>query len=883
MKKRLAPYNIPEPILSRWDEQFNGRLLPLQYRAIEDYRLLEGESVLISAPTSSGKTFCGEMALVRAVLQRKKGIFLVPLKAVAEEKYNRFRECYGEAGLKVVIGSRDHPEFDCDIENGRFDLAVMVYEKFNSLLLTNFDLMAQVGTVVIDELQMLEEENRGPRLELALTKMLYGCGRGRFQSQIIGLSSALGEAEDLAGWLGCRLLLDKVRPVELRRGVAVSGSFHYRCHNSGASGEEQIREGEDNNGTLFENLREGLDNGRQVLVFLKSRLETARAARQFAQYAGLEPREDCREFFDTQLEGQEESSLLANLKSLLNCGLAFHNADLTIDQRAVVEAGYRTGLIRVIFATTTLATGINLPAETVFIDAQKYRLQEYSGRPGLEPLSWSEYESMSGRAGRVGMMGNDRSAGRAILLAANELEKDILWDFYIDHRPRSIESLLDRLAPVDIVLDLFASELAKGPDEVDEVLRRSYYSIRNTPSLNVKREIYKEMVEDGFLCREHGGWIISPLGMATAVTGLSVADARFIRSLGGMLSGCDTRRIIYRLLHCPDVKRAVGLPSWFRRAMVNQSGDEMGGGRFMPDSDSLTAELAGLRRQLTSEELERYQTTNLMCDWMDGMSALDIENNYRLHPGMMENLARQIGWLLHAAAAVVKAGDPHSELPGRLDKVSFSASTGLPDHLREMHEEMGTVLYRNEILALESKGISSPADLLADPGAMDGVISSSSRRANIEHKLITIKESNMATTGAVSIGSMAWPHTIDIDGTQVRERFLVRINGHSVPLTGKSFKYLFRLVWSRLKSEAGWLYKEDLEQGFNQARYLYRLRQEIGRDFFPDWPLYENNRAGYYRLVARPEGIKVNLEALCDSPDYEIRRMAEDLAPSKTA
>jgi hypothetical protein len=148
----------------------------------------------------------------------------------------------------------------------------------------------------------------------------------------------------------------------------------------------------------------------------------------------------------------------------------------------------------------------------------------------------------------------------------------------------------------------------------------------------------------------------------------------------------------------------------------------------------------------------------------------------------------------------------------------------------------------------------------------------------IERKLQKIKENSMKPDSAISV---VWPRSIEIDGTQVRERFLIRINGHSVSLTGKSFKYLMRLVWSRLTKDNGWLYKEDLEQGFNQARYLYRLRQEIGRDFLPDWPLYENNRAGYYRLIAERDHIRINLEALKDSPDYEIRQMVKDLAPQQ--
>ena len=135
----------------------------------------------------------------------------------------------------------------------------------------------------------------------------------------------------------------------------------------------------------------------------------------------------------------------------------------------------------------------------------------------------------------------------------------------------------------------------------------------------------------------------------------------------------------------------------------------------------------------------------------------------------------------------------------------------------------------------------------------------------------------MASTIGLISTAPERPQSIEIDGTPVRERFLIRINGRPITLTGKSFKYLVRLVWSRLTKDNGWLYKDDLERGFNQARYLYRLRQEIGRDFLPGWSLYENNRSGYYRLAADPDGLRVNVDALRGIPDFEIQQMAQDL------
>ncbi len=125
----------------------------------------------------------------------------------------------------------------------------------------------------------------------------------------------------------------------------------------------------------------------------------------------------------------------------------------------------------------------------------------------------------------------------------------------------------------------------------------------------------------------------------------------------------------------------------------------------------------------------------------------------------------------------------------------------------------------------------------------------------------------------VVCAAVAEPELVEIDGTFDRERYLVKINGYPVRLTGKSFKYFTKLAWSRLKRDSGWVYKEDIEVGFNQARYLYRMKNEINANLSSNWPIVENNRLGYYRLDIDPEKIRINMQNLSNHPDYEIRSL----------
>ncbi|MCX6826281.1 MAG: hypothetical protein NTV06_03280 [candidate division Zixibacteria bacterium] len=140
---------------------------------------------------------------------------------------------------------------------------------------------------------------------------------------------------------------------------------------------------------------------------------------------------------------------------------------------------------------------------------------------------------------------------------------------------------------------------------------------------------------------------------------------------------------------------------------------------------------------------------------------------------------------------------------------------------------------------------------------------------------------------AGKIGSVSglWPAIIELDGSYEAERYLIKIDGVPIRLTGKSFKYLAKLACARLNSACpagkndGWIYKDNIEIGFNQARYLYRLKQEINGQGRDDWSVFENNRLGHYRLDLKPSQIRFNLDNLRSNPDYELQQIAERLTP----
>ncbi len=158
----LGRYNIPEKIIDAWVDQIGEDLLPVQERAIKRYRVLEENSLIISSPTSSGKTFVGEIAAVKGVMEKKKVVYMVPLKSLADEKYMDFKRKYELFGIKTVVSSSDHREYDEDIEAGDFEIAIIVYEKMAQLLVKNPFMLKNIALVIIDELQEISDPHREP-------------------------------------------------------------------------------------------------------------------------------------------------------------------------------------------------------------------------------------------------------------------------------------------------------------------------------------------------------------------------------------------------------------------------------------------------------------------------------------------------------------------------------------------------------------------------------------------------------------------------------------------------------------------------------------------------------------------------------------------------
>ena len=195
-------------------------LRPAQEKSV-DAGLLEGKNLLVCTPTASGKTLIAELAMVSSVLSRKgRAVYIVPLKALASEKYRDFKARYAFLRVSLSIGDLDA----ADAFLAEADIIICTAEKLDSLIRHHAPWLSSVATIVVDEVHLLNDESRGPTLEILITLLKQLLPK----AQILALSATIGNPEELAEWLGAELVVDTWRPVQLHQGVYRDGQIRFK-------------------------------------------------------------------------------------------------------------------------------------------------------------------------------------------------------------------------------------------------------------------------------------------------------------------------------------------------------------------------------------------------------------------------------------------------------------------------------------------------------------------------------------------------------------------------------------------------------------------------------------------------------------------------------
>lgn len=456
----------PEPV----DGEVARREFPLVARAREA-GVLDGKGALIVAPTATGKSTIGRRVVQHALERNRDGLcaYLVPFRALAWELYEAMYDelVAADPSLRVRIATGDATD---PVDPSSAEVIVGTYESFAALHSTN---AVDPAVLVVDEIHMLADESRGPPLEMLLAHF-----RGT-EVQLCGLSAVIDDPDPLARWLG----VDVVRGTTEDRAVPV---------------EFAVERVNDLDAELEARTLEAIQRGDNVLVFCHSKAQAEKVARNVADgAAGSLGRSDQERLGELKffLDDPESEHGNERLAELVPKGVAYHHAGLVRDVRRQIEDAYRDGALKLIASTPTLAAGVNLPAQVVFLKGvHRIEMQRNYHRRVLLPVS--EVLNMLGRAGRPGQS----TSGSGVVLIQQDVPKDERTALEKALRRGAGDPVHSRMGEkFDWILRLALRETAEHEctlGQLREALMRTLWYAEEGGAVEFHRKLRDDLMED---------------------------------------------------------------------------------------------------------------------------------------------------------------------------------------------------------------------------------------------------------------------------------------------------------------------------------------------------------------------------------------------------
>jgi len=503
--------------------------------------LLETDhNVVASAPTASGKTALAELAIVKTLRAGGTALFIAPLRALTNEKereWARF-EALGHT-VYVVTGERDLNPRRAE----RADVLVMTPEKVDSATRkyrsARYRFITDIDCCVIDEVHLLDSERRGSVLEVTIARLRRLC-----EPRIVALSATMPNVDDVADWLDAPpeatfVFGDEYRPVALHAGV------------------ETYAHGDNAFADKYRRLYRALDladphlrDGGQALVFVASRQDTVRAAEKARDELAkrdvpVGARGDFAFHEATQALGNE------TLRQSVLDGVAFHHAGLSRNDKDLVERWFREGHVVLLFSTSTLAWGVNLPARCVVIRDTKYH-DPLTGEVDMSPV---DVLQMLGRAGRPGY--DDVGYGWVVCDAA---EADRYRRLLTAGTP--LESRLADELDAHLVAEVTIGTVTGLADALDW-LDTTFYAVRarsepeayDVASLEARVEDALDgLVGRGFLAADDGALVATTLGQLASAFYLRLDTAAGFFDLASA-GDLDEARVLERVARAAEFDR----------------------------------------------------------------------------------------------------------------------------------------------------------------------------------------------------------------------------------------------------------------------------------------------------------------------------------------
>ncbi|QCJ46812.1 ATP-dependent DNA helicase [Haloprofundus sp. MHR1] len=703
-------------------------LYPPQAEAVEA-GVTDGESLVASIPTASGKTFIAELAMLSSVQRGGKALYIVPLRALASEKKAEF-ERFEQFGVDVGVSTGNYDSTSEWLATR--DIIVATSEKVDSLVRNNASWISDLTCVVSDEVHLVDDRHRGPTLEVTLAK-LQKINPGL---QVVALSATVGNAGEVADWLDATLVRSDWRPIDLKTGVHYGNAINF---DDGSQREVSVEGSEKQEAAL---VADTLEEGGSSLVFVNSRRNAEAAAKRLADVsdAALTPEErDELSELAAEIRDVSDAETSADLARTVAKGAAFHHAGLAPDHRSIVESAFRDRLIKVVSATPTLAAGVNTPSRRVVVRDWRRYDGEFGG---MKPLNVLEVHQMMGRAGRPGR----DPYGEAVLLAKNADEMDELFERYLWADPEPVRSKLAAEPALRThVLATVASGFANSREGLLEFLDRTLYATQTddesrleavTDSVLRYLEVNEFVERDGDTLRATGvGHTVSrlyldPMSAAEIIDGLrewerkggkKASEAGDAAETGdaadaGFVSASDLRADEAASESTGDAPQptALGLYHLVSRTpdmyqLYLKSGDRSTYTELCYERESeFLGNVPSEYDDVAFEDwLSALKTAKLLEDWSKEVDEDRITERYGVGPGDIRGKVDTAEWLLGAAEQLAGELDLGSNVAVREAKKRIEY--GVREELLDLAGVRG--IGRKRARRLFEAGVESRADL----------------------------------------------------------------------------------------------------------------------------------------------------------------------------
>ena len=623
MNVKELPFS--EEVLSIFKEWGIEEFYPPQAEAIP--LALDGKNLVLSIPTAAGKSLVAYIAILHKLLKEGgKALYVVPLKALAREKYEELQS-FKKIGFKIALSTGDLDESDPRL--GRYDIIVCTSEKADSLLRHGASWLKEVKVLVVDEIHLINDSTRGPTLEIVIARLRLM----NRDIQIVALSATIKNADELAKWLNAELVKSNWRPVPLKEGVCYNGLIEF------TDGTKKILLVDTKKGVIPALVIDSITEGGQVLVFVNTRRSTVALAKKLAneikKLLNEEEKKQLKKISNDILKGEAEPTIVGEtLAKCIENGVAFHNAGLSSFQRRIVERKFREHIIKCIVATPTLAAGVNIPARRVIIRD----LWRYDPLFGMRPIPILEYKQQAGRAGRPRY---DR-IGEAIVAINNERQKDQILYGYLLSDTEPIYSKLGTESALRMhLLSAISTNIANSVKDIYDFIGNCFYAQQADLS-RLRGDIDKViefLLENGFIEKQNTWYVSTLFGSKTSSLYIDPLSALIMKDALEASHKIKTEPLSYLHAICstPDMK-----------SLYIRNSDDWVEEKIERRQSAIITEIPNYYESEYEWFLSYAKTAFLLEDWINELPENEIVKKYDIGPGDLYNITETARWLLHA-------------------------------------------------------------------------------------------------------------------------------------------------------------------------------------------------------------------------------------------